>query len=124
MISARIMVGLGSILGFLAVAMGAFGAHALKDRLHADLLPVYQTAVQYHGIHALALILTGLLASQFPQRDLHWAALAFLLGTIVFSGSLYLLAISGTRWLGAITPFGGLGLLLGWAILAWQMLKP
>ena len=108
-----------AISGFCAVALGAFGAHALKARLSGELMAVYQTAVQYHFYHCLALLAVGLLMLQAPQAgSLKWSGFGFLAGSLIFSGSLYLLAITGTRWLGAITPVGGLLLLFGWAALA------
>ena len=106
----------GGVLGFLAVALGAFGAHGLKSRLTQDMLAVFQTGVTYHMSHALALLLTATLMLHWPQSlALRWSAACFLLGVVVFSGTLYLLSITGMRWLGAITPLGGLTLLLGWA---------
>lgn len=105
----------GSILGFLAVMLGAFGAHALRARLTPDLLTVWKTANEYHFYHALALLLVGLLARQTRLPGLDVAAGCFLAGVLVFSGSLYLMALTGARWLGAITPIGGLLFLAGWA---------
>ncbi len=111
---------LGSVSGFLGVALGAFGAHALKDRLDAYSLGVWQTAVQYQLWHALALVLAGILM-RVPGSDSRWvgfAGWAFALGTFFFSGSLFTLALSGVRAWGAVTPIGGLGFLLGWIALA------
>lgn len=106
----------GGALGFLAVALGAFGAHGLKSRLTEDMLAVFQTGVTYHMAHTLALLLTATLMLHWPQATgLKWSAACFLLGIIVFSGSLYLLSLTGIRWLGAITPFGGVALLVGWS---------
>ena len=106
----------GGVLGFFAVALGAFGAHGLKSRLTEDMLAVFQTGVTYHMSHALALLLAATLMLHWPQSlALKWSAACFLLGVVVFSGSLYLLSVTGLRWLGAITPLGGLTLLLGWA---------
>lgn len=108
-----------AISGLLAVALGAFGAHALKDRLASDLLSVYHTGVQYHFYHTLALLLVGALLLHAPQASLlHWSGWWFVAGMVIFSGSLYVLAITGTRWLGAVTPLGGLALLAGWISLA------
>lgn len=107
-----------AISGFLAVSFGAFGAHALKAQLGAD-ITIYQTAVQYHFYHSLALLAAGLLLLRYPgTRSFQLSGLGFLLGLVIFCGSLYLLAITQTRWLGAITPIGGLLFLLGWAALA------
>ncbi len=116
---AKLFITLGSISGMLAVAFGAFGAHALKDRLDDYALGVYQTAVQYHFYHSLALLAVGVIALSQPHgallRSSGWL---FLLGIIVFSGSLYLLSISGIRWLGAVTPLGGLAFIAAWGCLA------
>ncbi len=110
----------GGINGFLAVALGAFAAHGLRESLPADLLNTFQTGVQYHMYHALALFGVGILCAQFPASvPARWAGYLFLLGILLFSGSLYLLAVTGTRWLGAITPFGGVAFLAGWACLCW-----
>ena len=108
----------GAVLGGLAVAQGAFGAHALKDRLSTDALGWWQTGAQYQLAHALALVLVGLTASRAPSRKLALAGWAFTSGVVLFSGSLCALALTDARWLGAITPVGGLLLLAGWAALA------
>lgn len=115
--NANLWLALGSAYGFLAVALGAFGAHALKARLSADLLAVWHTGVDYHVYHALALLLVGLVARQQPGALFSAAGACFALGILLFSGSLYALALSGVRMLGAITPFGGLLFLAGWACL-------
>ena len=107
----------GAVLGFFGVAFGAFGAHALRDRLEPQMLAVFQTGVQYHFIHALALILFGLWMRQSPHAS-PIAGWAFLIGVIVFSGSLYLLAVTGVKWLGAITPIGGIAFMVGWCLFA------
>ncbi len=122
---------LGASNMFLAVATGAFGAHALKATLSADMLAIWHTAVQYQMIHALGLLAIGLLgllqtrlANREPNPLLNIAASAMLAGIVLFCGSLYALALSGIRLLGAITPFGGLAFLLAWALLAaaaWKM---
>jgi uncharacterized membrane protein YgdD (TMEM256/DUF423 family) len=108
------------------VAFGAFGAHALRDRLDAYSLGVYETAVQYQFYHSLALLVTALLLVQFPSSTLlKSSVLLFLLGILVFSGSLYILSFSGMRWLGAVTPLGGLAFIAAWGCLAaagWQLL--
>jgi uncharacterized membrane protein YgdD (TMEM256/DUF423 family) len=110
----------GAILGFLAVAIGAFGAHGFKVRLDSlGTAANYQTAVQYHMYHALALLAVGLVAIVArPSTPLSVAGWGFLVGAIVFSGSLYILALSGEKWLGRITPIGGLAMLIGWAAFA------
>jgi uncharacterized membrane protein YgdD (TMEM256/DUF423 family) len=110
---------IAALNGFIAVALGAFGAHGLKHRLSTDLLAVYQTGVQYHFYHTLALLAVGLLMLQWPlNHSLRWSALLFCIGIVIFSGSLYVLSISGVRWLGAITPIGGIAFLAGWIMLA------
>lgn len=115
---------LAGINGFIAVSLGAFAAHGLKNALSPDLLATFQTGVQYHMYHALALLGVGVLALHFPaQTLLKTAGFLFLAGIVLFSGSLYVLALSGIRWLGAITPLGGVAFLAGWALLAWSMLR-
>jgi len=111
---------LGAINGFLAVAFGAFAAHALKDLLSAGLLDAFQTGVEYQGMHALALLAVGLLGRDGPGKVLNLAGWAFATGILLFSGSLYLLALTDIRWLGAVTPLGGTAFLLGWGALAWH----
>ena len=111
-----------AISGFLAVALGAFGAHALKQRLSADMLAVYETAVQYHFYHTLTLLAVAVLMVGGAQ-GLKLSAVLFLVGTLIFSGSLYALALSGVKILGAVTPIGGLCLLAGWACLAYAAIK-
>jgi uncharacterized membrane protein YgdD (TMEM256/DUF423 family) len=112
----------GSASGFLAVALGAFGAHGLQSRLEgvadgAKRLGWWQTAAHYHLVHAVALVVVALLLSKVPQARL--AGYAFTLGTLLFSGSLYAMALGGPRVLGMVTPLGGLGFLAGWAVLLW-----
>ncbi|MCC2655979.1 MAG: ywdK [Panacagrimonas sp.] len=116
-------VGIAAISGFIAVALGAFGAHALRARLSPEMLAIWKTANEYHFYHALALLLVGVLARQAPTTNYGVPAACFLFGTLVFSGSLYVLALTGMRWLGAITPIGGLLFLAGWAWLAWIALR-
>lgn len=114
----------GSVFGMLAVILGAFGAHGLKARLTSDMMAVYQTAVSYQMYHALALLLTGLLLLQWRDAtQLAWAARMFVLGTLLFSGSLYTLVLSDARWLGAITPIGGVCFIAGWVFLALGVLN-
>ncbi len=115
----RLFFILASLSGFLAVALGAFGAHALQARLSPDLLQTYETGVRYQMYHALALFAVVFAFSRLPHLSLLSAAgWLFVAGTLLFSGSLYLLAVTGARWLGAITPFGGLAFLAGWICLA------
>lgn len=108
-----LFVRLAAIFGFLGVALGAFGAHALKDRLSPDMLAIYQTGVQYQVIHALALLLVGI---GLRGRAATWSGRLFVGGIVIFSGSLYALALSGVKVLGAITPLGGVCFLAGWAM--------
>lgn len=115
-----VFLALAGLSGFLGVGIGAFGAHALKDKLTPELAAVFQTGVQYHLVHTLALFGVGLLLLIAPQAALpRISGTLFFAGIVLFSGSLYLLAISGVRWLGAITPLGGLCFLVAWALLAW-----
>ena len=109
----------GSLLAFLAVALGAFAAHSLKARLPADMLTIFETGVRYHMYHALALLAVAWAGSRWPESSAGTAGWAFIIGIVVFSGSLYLLSFTGMRWLGAITPIGGVAFLLGWLLLAW-----
>ncbi|MEE9494544.1 MAG: DUF423 domain-containing protein [Gammaproteobacteria bacterium] len=114
----------GAINGFLFVALGAFGAHGLRGKIPDDLLSVWETAAQYQGIHALALVAIGLLILQWPDTLLlRWSGWLFLAGILLFSGSLYLLAATGTRWLGAVTPLGGLCFLAAWSILIYALIS-
>jgi uncharacterized membrane protein YgdD (TMEM256/DUF423 family) len=118
--SARLAIVLGSAAMFVAVALGAFGAHALRARLTPDMTAVWQTAVQYHAWHALAVLAVGVLMLQWPgQRAVEIAGWLFVAGIVLFSGSLYAMALTGVRGLGAVTPFGGVAFLAGWAVLAW-----
>ena len=122
--SARLALALGALLAFAAVALGAFGAHALKARLAPDMAAVWQTAVQYHGWHALALVAAGLVLLQRPEAGAVAAAgWLFVAGVVLFSGSLYALALTGTRAFGAVTPLGGVAFLAGWAAFAWGAWK-
>ena len=103
-----------------AVVLGAFGAHALKGHLSAEMLSIYQTAVQYHFWHALGLLGVGVLMSRSPgDSALRWVAWLLIAGLLLFSGSLYLLALTGATWLGAVTPLGGLAFIAAWLWLAW-----
>jgi uncharacterized membrane protein YgdD (TMEM256/DUF423 family) len=113
----RLFFGLGAASGFVAVAAGAFGAHALRARLSADLLGVFETAARYQMYHALGLMAVAWAASRWPGALPQWAGWLFVAGTVLFSGSLYALALSGVRWLGAITPLGGVAFLAGWICL-------
>ena len=113
----------GAVSAFVGVAAGAFGAHALKSRLDAELLSVFETGVRYQMYHALALLAAALAAGRWPGALTSAAGWLFVAGTVLFSGSLYLLSLTGVRWLGAITPLGGLAFLAGWACLAAAALR-
>ena len=123
-ITAKLFLLLGSVNAMLAVIFGAFGAHALKARLDESLLKVFQTANEYHFYHALGLILLGIIAMNMPAnfwlKNSGWMMFA---GIILFSGSLYLLSILNMRWLGMITPVGGVLFILAWAILCVAVVK-
>ena len=115
----RLFLVLGAINGLLTVALGAFGAHALKRVVDEQGLAWWQTAVHYHGLHALALLAVGLLALHLaPSRALRTAGWSFLVGITLFCGSLYLMALTGVRGLGAVTPLGGVAFLVAWTALA------
>jgi len=122
--AAKLFVSLGALAAALGVVLGAFGAHALKARLPAEMLAVWQTAVQYHLWHALGLIGVGLLVQHLPASGpVRLAGWLMLAGIVLFSGSLYVLALSGARWLGAITPFGGACFIIGWLALAYAVVR-
>lgn len=111
---------LAGIAGVTSVAAGAFGAHALRDRLPPDMIEVWQTGALYHLIHAVALLAVAVLARDAVMaRPAWWAGIAFAAGIVLFSGSLYLLAFTGAKILGAVTPVGGLAFMVGWALLIW-----
>ena len=117
----RVFFILGALSGFIGVAAGAFGAHGLKSRLSAEALSIFEVGVRYQMYHAFALIAAAWAQSKWPSSLVTTGGWFFILGTILFSGSLYLLSLSGVRWLGAITPVGGLAFLAGWACLAWAV---
>lgn len=119
----RLFFALGCVSGFLGVGLGAFAAHGLKARLAPDLLAVFETGVRYQMFHALALLAAGWACARWPGAATTASGWLFVAGTLVFSGSLYALALTGTRWLGAITPLGGVALLAGWLCLAWGAWK-
>ena len=114
----RLFFSLGAASAFVAVAAGAFGAHALRARLDAGALAVFETGARYQMYHALGLLAVGWAAARWPGPWATRAGWLFVLGTVLFSGSLYGLALSGVRWLGAITPLGGVAFLAGWICLA------
>ena len=115
----RLFFGLGSASALIAVALGAFGAHGLRARIVPDMLTTFEIGVRYQLYHALALLAVGAIAGRLPTGAVSAAGWLFVAGTVIFSGSLYTLALTGQRWLGAVTPLGGLAFLAGWAVLAW-----
>jgi uncharacterized membrane protein YgdD (TMEM256/DUF423 family) len=117
----RVFLSLGALLAGIAVAAGAFGAHALRARLEPDMLTVFETGARYHMYHALALVAVAWAVVRWPESQAAVAGWLFVAGIVVFSGSLYALALSGVRALGAITPLGGLCFLAGWGVLAWTV---
>ena len=122
--TAKIFLILGGLNAALVVLFGAFGAHALKARLSTDMLAVYQTGVHYHLFHALGLLVVGLVAMHIPvSAYLRWSGWLMLIGIVLFSGSLYVLSMSGLHWLGAITPFGGASFIASWALFVIALLK-
>lgn len=114
---------LGGIFGFLGVALGAFGAHGLEGRLPPAELATFEVAVRYQMYHALALVFVGLASGALPGFRSRLAGWSFTLGILVFSGSLYTLVLTGHRWLGAVTPLGGVAFLVGWIGLAWAFFR-
>lgn len=114
----RLFFSLGALSGLISVAAGAFGAHALRARLSPELLTVFETAARYQMYHALGLMAVAWAAARWPGSFPQWAGWLFVVGTVLFSGSLYALSLTGARWLGAITPLGGLAFLLGWLCLS------
>ena len=114
----RLFIRLGAVAGFVGVALGAFGAHALRARLSADHLAVFETGVRYQLLHALALVLVGVLIARRAARLTTAAGWCFALGIVLFSGSLYVLTLTGTTAVGMVTAIGGLCFLAGWACLA------
>jgi uncharacterized membrane protein YgdD (TMEM256/DUF423 family) len=115
--SARLFLLLGGANAMLVVVLGAFGAHALKARLSSDMMAIYHTGIQYHLFHAFGLLVIGLVAAWLPASAyLKWAGWLMSAGIVLFSGSLYLLSLSGQRWLGAVTPFGGVAFIVAWIL--------
>jgi uncharacterized membrane protein YgdD (TMEM256/DUF423 family) len=115
----RLFGTLGCVSALIAVAAGAFGAHSLRSRLSPDLLTIFETGARYQMYHALALLAAALAIGRGSGTAVHVAGWCFVAGTLLFSGSLYVLALSGIRWLGAITPLGGVAFLAGWLAFAW-----
>lgn len=122
--TAKLFLILGGINAALVVMLGAFGAHGLRAKLTAEMLAVYQTGVHYHLFHALGLLAVGLVATQIADSVwLKWSGWLMLAGIVLFSGSLYVLSVSGLRWLGMVTPFGGTVFILAWALFVTAVLK-
>lgn len=119
----KLFLGLGAAFGGLAVVLGAFGAHALRSALSADDLATFEIGVRYQMYHALALVAVAWATTQWESGALTVAGWSFVVGILVFSGSLYTLVLTGQRWLGAVTPIGGVAFIVGWAILAWTALR-
>jgi uncharacterized membrane protein YgdD (TMEM256/DUF423 family) len=113
----RLFFGLGALSAFVAVAAGAFGAHALRARLSPEYLAIFETAARYQMFHALGLLAVAWAVTRWPGTLPVWAGWLFVAGTMLFSGSLYLLALTGARWWGAVTPLGGFAFLAGWICL-------
>jgi len=119
----RLFTALGAASALMGVAAGAFGAHALRARLSSEMLAVFETGVRYQMYHALGLIGVGLIASRWPSSQIGWAGWLFVAGTAIFSGSLYALSITGARGWGAVTPVGGVCLVVGWALVVWGVVR-
>jgi len=119
----RLFFTLGALSGFVAVALGAFAAHGLKSRLAPDLLATFEIGVRYQMYHALALLAVGWAQTRWPGAAVTASGWLFVAGTLLFSGSLYVLGLTGQKWLGAVAPAGGLAFLAGWLCLAWGALK-
>ncbi len=122
--TAKVFLMLGGFNAALVVLLGAFGAHGLKARMTAEMLAIFQTGVHYHLFHALGLIAVGLVATQIPASAyLKWSGWLMLVGIILFSGSLYVLSVSGLRWLGMVTPFGGMSFIAAWILFVVAIVK-
>ena len=118
----RTIFAAGTILAGLGVVLGAFGAHALRASLNPQLLSTFETGVRYQMYQGLGLLAVAWAVARWPERRLTPAAVLLIAGTVVFSGSLYLLAVTGMRWFGAVTPVGGVALIAGWWLAAWRMI--
>jgi len=119
----RLLLSFAAFSGFLSVSLGAFAAHGLKHHISAESLAIWQTGVQYQMYHALALLAVGLLFQHRASKALKLSGLAFILGSFLFSGSLYVLALGAPRVFGLVTPVGGLSFLIGWALLLVHSLR-
>jgi len=113
----------GAVAAGLAVGLGAFGAHGLRDKVEPRMLEVFETGARYHMYHALALLAVGWAATRWSSAWLNTSGWLFVAGIVIFSGSLYVMALSGARWLGAITPIGGIAFIAGWACLALGVIR-
>jgi len=120
---AKVWLGLAAASGFLTVALGALGAHSLRNLLDEYGKSIYEKAVTYQMFHTMGLFIVGLLEMSLRDTSLSLAGWFFIAGILLFSGSLYLLALTGIKWLGAITPFGGTAFLLGWAFLGFKIIQ-
>ena len=114
---------LGSVLTGIAIIIGAFGAHAIKTKVLPEDLAIFETGIKYHFYHSLGLIIIGILGFHYPNEVVQSSGKLFILGILIFSGSLYLLVLTNIRWLGAITPIGGFCFIMGWFILAYNIYK-
>jgi uncharacterized membrane protein YgdD (TMEM256/DUF423 family) len=119
-VTAGRFIAIGALLGGVGVAAGAFGAHALADSITAERVKVFETAARYHQIHAIAVVVVGLIAASRPSTRINVSGYLFLSGMLLFSGSLYILVLTDTAWLGAVTPLGGIALIGGWLTMAWE----
>jgi uncharacterized membrane protein YgdD (TMEM256/DUF423 family) len=115
----RVFFVIGAVAALVGVAAGAFGAHGLKSRLDPDMLAVFETGVRYQMYHAFALLAVAWATTRWPGWAVTASGWCFVAGMVIFSGSLYVLSLAGLRWMGAITPLGGVAFLLGWLLLAW-----
>jgi len=121
---AKTFIVIGALAGLLAVMLGAFGAHGLRGQIDETLLAAFNTGAQYQMYHALALLMVGILAQLFPaQKLLRWSGSFFIAGMILFSGSLYALALTQIKWFGPVTPVGGVAFMVGWLLLAFAATK-
>ncbi|MDX1567883.1 MAG: DUF423 domain-containing protein [Longimicrobiales bacterium] len=123
MTNLKTFLALGAVLAFLGVALGAFGAHGLRGRVSAEDLQTFEIGVRYQMYHALALLAVAWVGTRFPGSAVTAAGWLFVAGIVIFSGSLYVLVLSGVRWLGAVTPIGGLAFLGGWLALLWGVIR-
>jgi uncharacterized membrane protein YgdD (TMEM256/DUF423 family) len=114
---------LGSVLTGIAIIIGAFGSHAIKTKVLPEDLAIFETGIKYHFYHSLGLIIIGILGFHYPHEVVQSSGKLFILGILIFSGSLYLLVLTNLRWLGAITPIGGFCFIMGWFILAYNIYK-